>query len=253
MNVLITGATRGIGYHLALNFLKRGYKVFGIGRNWNNFDEEKYNGNFIPIKCDISIESEREKLFNYFREKKIKIDILVNNAGIGSLGEFKNIEWKESSELINLNITALTHMTKLFLDNLDDKKDFNNEVGIINVSSTASFQTGGPYATVYYAGKTYVKSFTMGLMEELLEKKIRVMCLCPGPVKTDFKGMKDIKKNFYIMTPEEVARIAVDDYFKNKNISVTGFFNKFFVFISRFIPKKMELKIIKNIQKNKGF
>lgn len=256
MNILVTGATRGIGLYIALNFIKRGHKVFGVGRSWGNHEKtshikEKYNGMFIPIKCDISIEKEREKLFSYFSEKNIDIDVLVNNAGIGSIGEFQNINWEESRSLIDLNITALTHITKLFLDTLKTRKNIPERSGIINVSSTGAFQSGGPFTTVYYAGKSYVKSFTAGLYEELSPKGLRVMCLCPGPVKTDFKGMKGSRKKFYVMTPQETAEIAVRDYFNNKDISITGKWNKFFVFISKFIPRKKELKIIKKIQENK--
>ena len=68
----------------------------------------------MPIRCDISKESERLKLFSYLNEKNIEIDILVNNAGIGSLGKFQNIKWEESQDVINLNITALTHMCFCF-------------------------------------------------------------------------------------------------------------------------------------------
>ena len=251
MNILITGATRGIGYHMALEFIKRGHRVFGIGRSWENpaDTEKKFDGRFVPIRCDISKESERLKLFSYLSEKNIEIDILVNNAGIGSLGKFQNIKWEESQDVINLNITALTHMCFLFLNSLK-KPDIKNK-GIINVSSTGAFQTGGVYIAVYYAGKSFVKSFTEGLCEELKDEGIRVMCLCPGPVKTDFKGMKNTKKSFYIMSPEETANIAVRDYFRGKEISIPGKINKFFVFISKFIPRKIELKINKNIQKNK--
>ena len=87
----------------------------------------------------------------------------------------------------------------LFLNSL--KKPDRKNKGIINVSSTGAFQTGGVYIAVYYAGKAFVKSFTEGLCEELRDEGIRVMCLCPGPVKTDFKGMKNTKKSFYIMSP----------------------------------------------------
>lgn len=251
MNILITGATRGIGYHMALEFIKRGHKVFGVGRSWKNpaETEKKFGGNFIPIKCDISKEEERIKLFSYLKEKNTEIDILVNNAGIGSLGEFENTEWEESRDVIELNITALSHMCFLFLKN--KKKNSCKHTGIINVSSTGAFQTGGPYIAVYYAGKSFVKSFTEGLCEELRDKGIRVMCLCPGPVKTDFKGMKNKKKNFYIMSPEKTAEIAVRDYFKGKEICITGGINKFFVFISKIIPRKIQLKMNKKIQKNK--
>lgn len=253
MNILITGATRGIGLCMSYEFIKRGHKVFGVGRSWEN-DSQKDNNMLIPIKADITKEEERIKIFKYLKGKNIEIDILVNNAGVGSIGEFQNINFYETEKMINLNIIALTHMTRLFLENLKNRKDIEDkknkkDIGIINISSTAAFQSGGAYASVYYATKSYVKSFSLGLFEELKDKNIRVMCLCPGPVKTDFEGMKNIKKSFYIMTPEDVAKIAISDYFKNKNISVVGFLNKIFVFISRFIPRNIELLIIKKIQK----
>lgn len=255
MNVLITGATRGIGYHIALEFIKRGYTVFGVGRNKEKLSqiENRLKDKFISIKCDISRESDREKLFYYFAEKQIKIDILVNNAGIGTLGNFQDISWEESKDVIDLNVTALTHLCYLFLNYLKREKIQikNGEKGIINISSTGAYQSGGPYTAVYYAGKSFVKSFTEGLCEELRERGIRVMCVFPGPVKTEFKGMKNIQDNFYIMSPEKVAEIAVADYFKGKEISVIGKLNKFFVLISKFIPRKIELKMIGKIQKRK--
>lgn len=247
MNILITGATKGIGYEIALQFIKRNHKVFGVGRNWENVS----NSEIIPIKCDISRKEEREKLFSYLAEKNIDIDILVNNAGIGSIGAFENISWEESAGLIDLNVTALTHICSLFLKSMKGRKNIPENAGIINVSSTGAYEEGGPYTAVYYAGKSFVKSFTNALCEELRDKKIRVMCLCPGPVKTDFKGMKNSRKSFYIMTPEKTAEIAVCDYFKGREICITGVINKIFVFISKFIPRKAELKIIKNIQNKK--
>lgn len=256
MNVLITGATRGIGYNMALEFIKRGCTVFGVGRDGERLSEisKKSDGKFIPIRCDISVEFEREKLFYYLAEKKIKIDVLVNNAGAGSLGKFQNIPWEDSKNLINLNVTALVHMCHLFLNYLKKEKLSREEMrekGIINISSTGAYQSGGPYIAVYYAGKSFVKSFTEGLCEELREDGIRVMCVLPGPVKTDFKGMENSEESFYIMSPEKTAETAVTDYFKGKEISVIGLVNKFFVLVSKFIPRKIELKIIGKIQNKK--
>lgn len=251
MDILITGATKGIGYYLSLEFMKRGHRVFGVGRDSERLSylEQSFSNKFVPIKCDISQESEREKLFSYLQETKTEIDILVNNAGIGSLGKFQNISWKESRSLIDLNITALTHLCYLFLNSFN--KNNKAQKGIINISSTGAYQSGGAYIAVYYACKSFVKSFTDGLCEELREEGIRVMCVFPGPVKTEFRGMKNAKKSFYIMFPEETAKIIVRDYFNGKEISVAGKLNKFLVFLSKFIPRKMELKMIGKIQRNK--
>lgn len=253
MNVLVTGATKGIGYYITVEFIKRGYSVYGVGRDKSKLQEMKEKFlSFTPLEYDLLIEENIFHMFDFFDRNEIKIDILVNNAGMGSIGKFSDISLEESRKVINFNIISLTCITKLFLERIKERDDNIKERGIINVASTGAYQSGGPYIAIYYATKSFVKSFTEGLLEELREDNIKVMCVCPGPVKTEFKGMENIKnENIFIMSPQKVAEIAIKDYFKNKEISIPGTVNKILVFISKFIPRKLELKILKKIQKKK--
>lgn len=248
MNILITGVTKGIGLSLTKKFIKRGDKVYGIARTLSKLNDLKncYPNNFIPLNFDISIGKNIDNIFKYLEENNIKIDILINNAGIGLLGNFKNTSLEENQKVINLNILSLVNMTHKFL-NYNIK---NNFTGIINISSTGAFQIGGPYFATYYATKSFVNSFTNGLIGEE-NKNIRIMGVYPGPTSTEFTGMKNCKENFYIMNSDLVAKIIINDFFKGKEICIPGFFNKFLFVIGKFIPRKLELYFLKKIQLKK--
>ncbi|MDP0488198.1 MAG: SDR family NAD(P)-dependent oxidoreductase [Fusobacterium sp. JB021] len=249
MNVIITGVTRGIGYNIALEFIKRGDKVIGISRTGKELEKirENFPLNFIPIKSDITNEEEIDNIYKKLKDMKISPDILVNNAGVGYISNFCDLSWEKNKRMISLNIIALTYMTHKFLEEIENN---DGAKGIINVSSTGACQSGGPLFATYYASKSYVKSFSNGISEELRDKNIRVMCLLPGPTKTTFNGMEKAE-GFYIMNASKVAKIAVKDFFKGKEISIPGLTNKFLVAIGNIIPRSLELKILKNIQNKK--
>ena len=176
--------------------------------------------------------------------------MLINGAGIGEIGKFENISLIEEQKMININIQALLILTKHFYKKMLKRK----EGGIINISSTAGFQVGGPLMCGYYATKAYVNSLTFGLIEENQEKNIKIMLLCPGPTATNFKGMKrEIEgvKKFYITTPEEVANQCYRDYISGKKLSIPGKINKALYYINKFIPWKIQLRNIKKIQEKK--
>lgn len=248
MNILITGVTKGIGRDIALEFIRKGHKVFGVGRSKEKLIEleKEYPKNFYSLNFDVSTEEEIDNLYEKIKSLGIKINVLVNNAGVGYIGKFSSCSWEENKDILNLNIKSLTYMTYKFLNNFCESE----AKGIINVSSTGAFQSGGPLISVYYASKSYVKSFSNALSEELRDKNIKVMCVCPGPTKTNFKGMEEAK-GFYIMKSKDVAKIIVDDFFRGKEICIPGIFNKFLIFIGRFIPRRIELRLIKNIQNKK--
>lgn len=248
MNVLITGVTRGIGYNLALEFIQRGDKVIGISRTEKELEniQKDFPLSFIPIRADITKEKEIDNIFIKLKSINISVDILVNNAGVGYISDFCSLSWEENKNIIDLNITALTYMTYKFLKEINGNKN----KGIINVSSTGAYQSGGPLFATYYASKSYVKSFSNGISEELRDKKIRVMCLLPGPTKTTFNGM-ETAKGFYVMKASCVAKKALKDYWRGKEICIPGVTNKLLVFISNFIPRKFQLNMLKRIQNKK--
>ena len=251
MNILITGVTKGIGLELTKEFIKRGDKVFGVARTLSRLKdlEKEYPQSFIPLNYDISSEENIHKIFNYLEENSIKIDILVNNAGVGVLGKFQDISLTDNQRVINLNILSLVNMTHKFLN----YKKYDKFTGIINISSTGAFQVGGPYFATYYGTKSFVSSFTNSLITEnpqTKEKDFRIMGVYPGPTSTEFVGMKD-EKSFYIMDSQKVAKIIIDDFFREKDICIPGVFNKFLVILGKFIPRKLELKLLEKIQLKK--
>ena len=247
--VLITGATAGIGYELSKLYANEGYNLILIARNESKLNKCKYklnllyNVNIHTLALDLSVDNSCEKIKNYVDRKNLSVDILINNAGIGSFGYIAEIELEEERKLIDINIKSLTELTKLFLPSMME----NGEGAILNVASTAAF-CAGPKMGVYYASKAYVLSFTEALYEEVKDKGIKVSCLCPGAVNTEFQDKAGIKKNKIaeknLMSPKEVARIAFRDFNKGKTIIIPGFKNKLMVYLNKFMPRALSRKII---------
>ena len=253
MDVLITGVSSGIGRALTKVYIENGHRVLGVARRTDKLEELKsiYKDSFDYISWDLTRIEELEGLVKQIDSKNMDIDLVINNAGLGSHGEFWSIGIKEELKMIDLNIKSLTYLSKVYLKKFREK----NRGGLINVASTASFQEGGPLMATYYGTKSYVLSLDEGLRGELegvRDRSIRVMTLCPGPTSTEFVGMNPKGKlPFYITTPEDVARECYRDYLNKKEISIPGIFNKFLNIIGKFIPRKIERKIIYRIQKKK--
>ncbi|MEG0857821.1 MAG: SDR family oxidoreductase [Terrisporobacter sp.] len=252
-HVLITGATAGIGYELAKLFAIDGYNLILIARNKDKLIQAKkqlemYNINVDILSVDLSVDNSCEKVFTFVDEKNLTVDILINNAGVGSFGEFTSISMKKELELIDINIRALTELTKHFL-----YKMVGNENGaIMNVASTAAF-CAGPKMAAYYASKAYVLNLTEALNEEVKDKGVKVSCLCPGAVNTEFQNKAGIKKSDNvkknIMTAKKVAEIAYRDLEKGKIIIIPGFKNKMLVIVNKFLPRAISRKVILKINK----
>lgn len=163
---LITGASAGLGYEFAVMFAEDGYDLVLVARNKTKMEEIKNrfpNLNITVITKDLSQSDAAREVYAEVKAAGITIDTLVNNAGFGLMGKFEKLDIVKQSEMINLNITALTELTHYFLPEL---KENSNKARILNVASTAAFQPG-PMMAVYYATKAYVLSFSEALAEEL--------------------------------------------------------------------------------------
>ncbi|MBP9479161.1 MAG: SDR family oxidoreductase [Sebaldella sp.] len=252
--VLITGASSGLGYEFAKLFAEKGYDLVISARReerLNSFKKSYPNISIEIIPCDLSLDGGAEYLYNKVMEKNITVNILINNAGFGLFGEFKETDLKKEEEMINLNIKALTGLTKLFLKDMLEK----DHGKILNVASIAAFQPG-PYMSIYYASKAFVLSFTEALRNELRNTKVKVSVLCPGPVKTEFEKSANLEnsKLFSIIkpiTPEKVVTIAYKGMEKNKAIIIPGLSNKFIIFMSRFASRNLIVNMARKIQEKK--
>ena len=247
MKVLITGASTGIGREMALYMSKLGYDLYVVARDKEKLMELKneVNTNVYVYAYDLSNLDNCYKLYDELKNEQI--DIIINNAGFGVYGKFSDDILDKEMNMIDLNVKCLHILTKLFLNDDSTKR-------ILNVSSSAGLMKGGPLMSGYYATKSYVCSYSFALYEELRRLKLdkHISVLCPGPVNTEFNKRANVKFNLKSLTPEYVAKYAIDKMFKNKLIIIPGIGVRLGIFFSRFIPTKLLLKISYGIQKKKG-
>jgi len=248
MLALITGASSGIGKEMAYYLGELGYDLILVARRKERLEELKKH-----IKTQVTIYAydllKEENLYQLYENvKPLSIDLLINNAGFGLFGMFDQTDLNRELEMIDLNIKAYHILTKLFL------KDFiaKDQGRILNVASAAGF-LAGPRLNTYYATKNYVAKLSMGIYEELRHQKsnVHISILCPGPVATEFTQVAKGKFNIQEENARKVARIAIDQTLKNKLIIVPDIFTKIGLFLNRFIPWKISLKISYKIQERK--
>ena len=175
--------------------------------------------------------------------------MLVNNAGFGGSGSFLSTDWNKEAEMMQVNMVALTHLTKLFLPQVRAR-----EGKLLNVASTAAFQAG-PFMAVYYASKAYVLHFTEALAEELRGTGVTVTCLCPGPVKTNFQKRAHLGDTKMATSPllvdvREVARAGYEGMKQGKRVVIPGWKNRFMVQMLRLSPREMVTKVVRKIQES---
>ena len=248
MKALITGASSGIGEEFAKKLSKDGHSVILVARRIEKLEvlKENLGNNTEILQADLSDENEVKRVYEELKDKNI--DIVINNAGFGALGDFYDIPLERELEMIDTNIKAVHILTKLFL------KDFiKRDSGyILNVASIAGFFSG-PHLATYYATKSYVLTLTESIYGELKSKKSNVYigALCPGPVKTEFDKVANVKFSLKGVSASYVANYAIKKMFEKRNIILPSFSVKASVFFSRFIPRKLLLKIVSKSQTKK--
>lgn len=174
-----------------------------MGRDREKLKRLEENYQVKSYSLNIEVESEMDKFLKGI--EKEEIDIVINGAGIGEIEYFENLEYSKIKNMIEVNISALTKITHHFYSKMV-KRGYGK---IVNISSTAGFQQGGPLMSAYYGSKSYVNSLTLSLYEEGREKGVEIYLLTPGPTKTNFKGMDRELSTFeklYVTTAEEVAQ-----------------------------------------------
>ena len=241
---LITGASGGIGYELAKLFARDHYNLVLVARSGDKLiqladDLQRQFGVVVQtVAVDLAAVPSPQFLFDQLRREGIAIDILVNNAGYGSFGEFAAMSLEDALGQINLNITALTALTRLFVPSMVERHSGK----IMNVASTAGFQPG-PLMVVYYATKAYVISFSEALANELKPNGVTVTCFCPGATETGFaaRAGNDKTRLFQKLGPMDAKTVAADGYrglMKGKTLVISGMKNWLVVESVRFAPRR---------------
>lgn len=248
MKALITGASSGIGRDMAIELSKRGYELILVARSKDELSsvQKELSTSSQIIMLDLSNYENCLQLYNQVKDEDI--DILINNAGFGVFGEFVSTSLDTELSMLELNISAVHILTKLFL------KDFikKDKGYILNVASSAAF-TPGPLMAGYYASKSYVLRLTESIYGELVKKKSNVYigALCPGPVNTNFNQVAGVHFVVKALESDQVAKYALRKMFKRKLVIVPGVSMKLCHIFVRFVPIKLLVRITYHIQKKK--
>jgi short-subunit dehydrogenase len=254
---LVTGASGGIGYEFARVLARNGYNLVLTARNEKSLHEaaERFAGEHgvtvLVIPCDLAEDTAPRFLFDEIQKKNMTIDVLINNAGFGDFGPFHTTQWDKTHAMIEVNIKALTELTRLFLPDMVTRKHGR----IVNVASTAAFQAG-PLMSVYYATKAYVLSFSEAIAYELKDTGVTITALCPGPTESGFLAAANLKssglfKGKKLPSSREVAEYGYEAMIKGKVVAVHGILNRFASFLVQLAPRALATRIVYQIQKSR--
>lgn len=251
---LITGASSGIGKELAYIHAKTAGDLVLVARSKDKLEslktdlESNYGVQVMCIIKDLTHSNAAKEVYDEVEQTQVKIDYLINNAGFGGHGKFHERPWEKDLAMINLNITALTALTRLFLPEMVKR----NSGKILNVSSTASFMPG-PLQAVYFATKAYVTYFSNALAEELHDTQVTVTNLMPGATATEFAKTSGMDKTSLFEKTVTASSVAEDGYrgmLEGKLDVISGLTpsQKLMMKMIPFAPKRVLLKQVRQMQ-----
>jgi uncharacterized protein len=251
---LITGASSGIGFEFAHLFARDAHDLVLVARTENKLRdlasrlEAQFGIATTVIAADLAKPNAAQEIVVTLQVHDIEIDALVNNAGFGLGGPFVETDLQKELEMIQVNIVALTALTKLLLPPMVSRRSGR----ILNLASTAAFQPG-PLMAIYYATKAYVLSFSEAIADELRGTGVTVTALCPGPTETGFAAVANMESSrlFKITKPmnsRDVARIGYEGMKSGKRVVIPGLRNKLVAQSIRITPRRMVTTIVRKLQ-----
>jgi hypothetical protein len=250
---LITGASSGIGLELARIFAREGYNLVLVARNGDRLRqlaselEKAHGARSLILATDLTEPGAAAYVLDQTTRAGLQLDVLVNNAGFGQYGLFTENDLEECLQQIQLNVTTLTHLTRLYLPGMIERKSGR----VMNVASTAAFQPG-PLMAVYFATKAYVLHFSEALANELQGSGVTVTCLCPGATVTEFhKRAKATGQRLLKLGAMDARTVAEDGYramMAGKPVVISGFKNWLVAQSVRFSPRRLVTAIARITQ-----
>ncbi|UYZ59769.1 SDR family NAD(P)-dependent oxidoreductase [Hymenobacter latericus] len=250
---LITGASSGIGLELARIFAREKHRVVLVARNQAALEQlqqelqQQHGIEAVVLPADLGRPEAPQQLYAELQRRGIAVDYLINNAGFGDFGLFVEADWAKQEQMLDVNIRALTHLTKLFLPGMVQRRSGR----IMQLASTAAFQPG-PLMAVYYATKAYVLSFSEALANELQGTGVTVTALCPGPTASGFQdaaALNDSRlvKGKKLPTAAEVAAYGYRALLRGETVAVHGLLNALMAQSVRFAPRKMVTALVRRM------
>ena len=249
---LVTGASSGIGCALARTFARKGHNLILIARDKARLEQladELRGETGVRVEVlpqDLSIPGAARTIIDQLAQRALTVDILVNNAGFDVYGNFCETDWTKELQMIQVNLIALTELTKLLLPGMQKRRKGR----ILNLGSTGSF-IPTPLNAVYSATKAYILNFSAALAEELRGSGVTVTTLCPGATRTEFQQRAGITNiallKFGAMDAEAVAEVGYRAVMSGRRVAIPGLYNKLQVFLSRFLPGSWLTKAAKRM------
>lgn len=251
---LITGASSGIGLEFARIHAEKKGDLIIVARSGNKLNdlktelEKAYGVQVYTIVKDLSAPNATKEVFEEVQSKGFTIEYLLNNAGFGGRGNFHERDWAQDEMMINLNVMALTALTRYFLPQMVAR----NSGKVLNVSSTASLMPG-PLQAVYFATKAYVTSFSNAIASELESTKVTVTALLPGATETGFANTAGMDKTDlfkHAFSARSVAEAGYQGMLKGKLNVMAGltFTQKMMMATIPLSPTKMVMNQVKSMQ-----
>ncbi|NRA29714.1 MAG: SDR family oxidoreductase [Parvularculaceae bacterium] len=210
---LVTGASSGIGLEFARLHAKRGGDLIAVARRKEQLDalkaevEAKGKSTVHVIAEDLSDEASAQRIYDSIAAHGFTVDILINNAGFGGQGLFHGRDWAADRQMIQVNVVALTELTRLFLPDMIAR----GAGKVLNVSSTAG-EVPGPLQAVYFATKAFVTSFSYALTEELKGTGVTVTALLPGATESGFASTSGMDKSSLFQSTASASSVAKAGY-----------------------------------------
>jgi len=251
---LVTGASMGIGVDLAECLARDGYDLILAARGETALTAvaDRLSGAYgvqaAVFAVDLGTQGGGSRLAQAIKAAGLSVDVLVNNAGFGMAGGFAGSDFGPQLGMIDLNVRALVELTHIYWPNMLAK----NRGGVLNVASMAAF-VPGPLMAVYYASKAFVLSFSEALWEEARGSGVHVSCLCPGATKSKFReragtGSTRFGQTAVVMESMPVAEAGYAGFRNNQAVVITGKGNRRTVRMVPFLPRKIVLKMVHNMQ-----
>src|SRR5271157_2217875 len=247
---LVTGASSGSGVALAKQLAAGGTHLVLTARRRDRLEELARNlqqGHGIRTEvfvADLARLEAPQQIYDFTKQKGIEIDLLINNAGFGQYGELTAVETQRLLEMVQVNCTAVVHLTRLYLADMVARRRGD----VLILASTASFQAV-PYLTTYAATKAFDLLFAEGLAEEMKPYGIRVCALCPGSTQSEFHAVAGqaqfATKNQE--TAEKVARTGLQALVAGKSYVISGLGNYLGAQSQRIVPRRLVTRIAANM------
>jgi uncharacterized protein len=244
---LVTGASSGIGAQFARQLSAGGYELILVARRAERMEAlaSQLPGKAHVVACDLA--SDAPSLQDKVAALDLQVDVLVNNAGFGTHGRFAEIDAARESEEVRLNCEALVTLTHAFLPGMLERR----RGGVITVASTAGMQPL-PYEATYAATKAFARAFSDALNAELRGSGVRILCVNPGPVRTEFQEVAGYAPGYLPPVPgeisaEQVARESLEAFHRGERSIIPGSVIRWYMRINGPAPLPLKLRVVERM------